>query len=544
MKKVLFISLFALVGACIGCSNARQDDSDDSNDSNEIYENLQNFKLKNLDDYQAIGVGSIKHSNAKRNKKALRGKEGENVETPVYISGRNSTPGRMESDEPFTLIGQLKNGSVENLSFVNEGTNLDFPISAYSVWGDFITFVPGNSSNEPPYSIDNSGVFHFDNSFILSKKTGKIYKTINFNFYETGGDKYWIDTCFKQADGSFLISCKDSLCKVYENEDGLNFKYLGNHDYNKLRIDKYGNAYVENGIITASDSKLHKFTTYLDGDASIFFDDVNKEIYARLNDRKSSYVFNENEEFVSTPACGVYEDYYYYDYPQKVNYNHPSTWEYVPLVKWLENYKEQISNYEELKENNFATLTREQFLDAYCFYQSQFGDSVYVSLLDNGDIVYGASYEQNNRLDGSGGICGYRTLYSRKDGVSFFFSNSITEYQALDQYAYLKKEISSKDEIYKIVNNAEVYNIIQRGNYLYSLNAESRLYKYSFEEDKSEELIFDEYNIKTMDIQNGQIVLTGTDDSFNEFEGCLDQNDQISFEKTKSSDVIVLTPIN
>lgn len=538
MKKALFISLLALVGACIGCSNTKQDNS------NEIYENLQNFKLKNLDDYQAIGVGSIKHSNTKRSKRALRDKEGENVETPVYILGRNSTSGHMESDEPFTLIGQLKNGSVENLSFVNEETNLDFPISAYSVWGDFITFVPGNSSNEPPYSIVDSGVFNTDNSFTLSKKTGKIYKAINF--YEISDDMSGVETCFKQADGSFLISYKSSLCKVYENEDGLNFKYLGNHDYNKLRIDKYGNAYVENGIITVSDSKLHKFTTYLDGDANIFFDDVNKEIYACLNDRKTTYVFNENGEFVSTPACGVYEGYYYYDYPQKVNYNHPSTWEYVVLEKWLENYKEQISNYEELKENNFATLTREQFLDAYCFYQSQFDDSekLYVSLLDNGDIVHGSSYQQNNRSDGSEGIYGYRTLYSREDGVSFVFSNSIAEYQALDQYAYLRKEISPKDEIYKIVDNAEVYNIIQRGNYLYSLNAENRLYKYSFEEDKSEELILDGYNIKTMDIQDGQIVLTGTDDSFNEFEGCLDQNDQISFEKTKSSDVIVLTPIN
>lgn len=539
MKKVLFISLFALVGACIGCSNANP---------NEIYENLQNFKLKNLDDYQAIGVGSIKHSNAKRSKKALRGKEGENVETPVYISGKSSTSGHMESDEPFTLIGQLKNGSVENLSFVNEKTSLGFPINAYCVWGDFITFVPGNSSNEPPYmvNIDDSGViaFNADNSFTLSKKTGKIYKTISLN--EIGDDMSGVETCFKQADGSFLISYKSSLCKVYENEDGLNFKYLGNHDYDKLRIDKYGNAYVENGIITASDSKLHKFTTYLDGDANIFFDDVNKEIYARLNDRKSSYVFNENGEFVSTPACGVYEDYYYYDYQRKVNYNDPSTWGYAVLEEWLEKNKDQISNYEELKENNFATLTREQFLDAYCFYQSQFDDSekLYVSLLDNGDIVHGSSNQQNNRLDGSKGIYGYRTLYSRENGVSFFFSNDIAEYQVLDQYAYLRKEISPKDEIYKIVNNAEVYNIIQRGNYLYSLNAKSRLYKYSFEEDKTEELILDGYNIKTMDIQDGQIVLTGTDDSFNEFEGCLDQNDQISFEKTKSSDVIVLTPIN
>ena len=539
MKKALFISLFALVGACIGCSNTKQDNS------NEIYENLQNFKLKNLDDYQAIGVGSIKHSNAKRSKKALRGKEGENIETPVYISGRNSTSGCMESDEAFTLIGQLKNGSVENLSFVNEKTSLDFPINAYCVWGDFITFVPGNSSNKPPYMlcIDNSYVFNTDNSFTLSKKTGKIYKTINF--YEIGDDMCGIETCFKQADGSFLISYKSSLCKVYEKEDGLNFKSLGNHDYNKLRIDKYGNAYVENGIITASDSKLHKFTTYLDGNANIFFDDVNKEIYARLNDGKTAYVFSENGEFVSAPACGEYDDYYYYDYPRKVNYNDPSTWGYAVLEEWLEKNKDQISNYEELKENNFATLTREQFLDAYCFNQSQYVDSekLYVSLLDNGDIVHGSSYQQNNRLDGVEGIYGYRTLYSRENGVSFFFSSDgIAEYQALDQYAYLRKNIS--DEIYKTVNNAEVYNIIQRGNYLYSLNAESRLYKYSFEEDKSEELILDGYNIKTMDIQNGQIVLTGTDDSFNEFEGCLDQNDQISFEKTKSSDVIVLTPIN
>lgn len=280
MKKALFISLFALVGACIGCSNTKQDNS------NEIYENLQNFKLKNLDDYQAIGVGSIKHSNTKRSKKALRGKEGENIETPVYISGKSSTSGYMLSDEPFTLIGQLKNGSVENLSFVNEGTSLDFPISAYSVWGDFITFIPGNSSDKAPYkvNIDNDPALFGGGSFTLSKKTGKIYKTIGF--YDLGGDMYGIETCFKQADGSLLISYKSSLCKVYENEDGLNFKYLGNHDYNKLRIDKYGNAYVENGIITASDSKLHKFTTYLDGNANIFFDNVNKEIYARLNDGK------------------------------------------------------------------------------------------------------------------------------------------------------------------------------------------------------------------------------------------------------------------
>lgn len=532
MKKVLFISLFALVGACIGCSNAKQ---------NEIHENLQNFKLKNLDDYQAIGVGSIKHSNAKRSKKALRGKEGETIETPVYISGRSSTPGHMKSDEPFTLIGQLKNGSVENLSFVNEGTSLDFPIQACSVWGDFITFIPGNSQNEPPYmvDIDASYVFNTDNSFTLSKKTGKIYKTINF--CELGDEMFGVETCFKQADGSFLISYKSSLCKVYENEDGLNFKYLGNHDYNKLRIDKYGNAYVENGIITASDSKLHKFTTYLDGNANIFFDNVNKEIYARLNDGKTAYVFSENGEFVSAPACGEYDDYIYYNYAQKANYNDPSTWSYNTLENWLENNKDKISNYEELKENNFATLTRKQFLDAYYFdFHYDF-----VSLLDNGDIVYGYSYQQNNRLDGTEGIYGYRTLYSRENGVSFFFSyDGIAEYQALDQYAYLRKEISPKDEIYKIVNNAEVYNIIQRGNYLYSLNTESRLYKYSFEENKSEELILDGYNIKTMDIQNGQIVLTGTDDSFNEFEGSLDQNDQISFEKTKSSDVIVLTPIN
>ena len=173
MKKALFISLLALVGACVGCSS--------NANPNEIYENLQNFKLKNLDDYQAIGVGSIKRSNAKKSKKALRGKKGENAETPVYISGRSSTPGYMISDEPFTLIGQLKNGSVENLSFVNEKTSLDFPIDAYCAWGDFITFVPvpGNSLGEPPYKVNtdsaDSITFNPAYSFTLSKKTGKIW---------------------------------------------------------------------------------------------------------------------------------------------------------------------------------------------------------------------------------------------------------------------------------------------------------------------------------------------------------------------------------
>ena len=46
-KKRIVITLFALIfGACVGCSN---EDSD-----RRIYSELQNYRLENVNDYQAL----------------------------------------------------------------------------------------------------------------------------------------------------------------------------------------------------------------------------------------------------------------------------------------------------------------------------------------------------------------------------------------------------------------------------------------------------------------------------------------------------------
>lgn len=72
-KKALIIPFLTFTAAaCIGCSNNGEEDY------SKIYSDLQNFKLDNLNDYQAIGVGSVNTSASKKGKKKLREEETDN----------------------------------------------------------------------------------------------------------------------------------------------------------------------------------------------------------------------------------------------------------------------------------------------------------------------------------------------------------------------------------------------------------------------------------------------------------------------------------
>lgn len=550
MKKTLIIPLLIFtVATCIGCSTSISDssmkkwESNNGSESGEVYVNLQKFKLKNLDDYQAIGVGSS--TNSEKRKKVLSKKEVQKSEKAISVDniGRQDQDKRYVSSKPFTLIGQLKDGEVEDLSF-SDGTDfLNIPISYYYNWGDFITFVVGNETEEAK---DGSKIYRltdfpwiftkcFDNSFTLSKKSGKIYKAVQFDDIDPRLSS--INKWVKEKDGSVIFVSNGNLLKAFENENGLNFKFLGNHDSKKLNIDRYGNILVENGIITSSDTKLHKFSSYLEGDATIKYDKANDEIFALSNDEKKFYYFNESDEFIETPTYGLYR-YEPGENCKNLSYNDCSTWSFWVLNKWLQDNKDNVENYDELTHNTFATITKEQFFDAYCYVF----DLKRASMLETGEIIY-SDPDLNGVFSNYGA---YPVLYAYPNDFSYrYCDNYFYKYQYLNQHTYLRNEIGPEDEIYKTISDSfQNMSPIKRGDYLYSLSSDMKVLKYSFQEDKTTELVFDEYDIKSMWVDDDKIVLKGTDDSFNEFEGYLDSNDQISFEQTKSSDVIVLTPIN
>lgn len=455
MKKTLIIPLLALgVGACIGCSN--QED---------LYKELQNFKLDNISDYQAIGIGSIEGSNSsKKSRKTLKreaSKQDQDDEKPVYLGGLGGCglllkKYKQESSQPFTLIGQLKNGEMERLSFTNQRHSLNVPIWDYLNWGDYISFTVGNDigireDQSKVYALCNTGWFQSPDqhsTYTLSLSTGKIYESFATN-------PGFLTDYAKAQDGStvFLFGADSGEAyRVYENEEGLNYKYLGKHQYE--RLDKYGNILVDNGIVSVTDSRLHKFESYLEGKVDISFDSINREIYAFSNEDGRTYFLNENGEFVEVSTCGMYAD-------QNLN----------------------------------RTAERTN---------------------DN---------------------C--RIIYENPNGV-FYTAGPFARYKRYDSHSYyvdLPQDVSEK--------LAHTRNSIKRGNNLYALESNNHIYKYSLEEETLKELTINEsFELKSMSIEDDEIVITGTDDSFNEFKGYLDQNDQISFEKTRSSDVVVLTPIN
>lgn len=532
MKKTLIIPLLALgAGACIGCSN--QED---------FYKELQNFRPDNISDYQAIGVGSMAEpSNGKKGKRFLREKTAEQQASNeravslgelAYLKNDEYE----ESAYPFSLIGQLNDGEIRKLSFFGKEHSLNVPIMEYFNWGDFITFVPGNDIG---IKEDQSKVYRLTkyrsilslvgDVFTLSLNTGNIYKSVPLERPSMGS----IVDCVKTKDGSTIFLFGDGAYKAYENEDGLNFKFLGEHRAEKL--DRYGNILVDNGIITVSDSKLHPFDSYLEGQARIVLDDISKEIFAFTDNENLTYYLNENGEFVQTSACGLYNEFLMKG-DVEINYKDQNTWDVSLLNSWLEENKEKINNYKELKENDLATLTKEQFLEAYrSMYKAK-----RISMLDNGNLVlcenpyYVPDYAQ--------------TIYDDQHGTFYALGKipllSLPRYQRLDAHSYLEKPLTDQDELQKFLADADLTDTIKRGNNLYSLSRRKHISKYSFEEDKTTEIVLETaFDIKTMECEDGQIILKGEDDSFNEFEGYLDLNDQISFEKTKSG-ILILTPIN
>lgn len=545
-KKRIVITLFALIfGACVGCSN---EDGD-----RRIYSELQNYRLENVNDYQALGVGSLGEPIQGKSKR--QAKNGNEMETAEYVSNHD-LDSQFTSPNKFTLIGKMNDGEIKNLSFSNGTVSLNVEISSYYEWGNFISFMPvkyneENSTYELYNSCDLLFCDYFRPFYTLSKKTGKIYKTepffkVNGAILPNPGSGFIIAT--DEGNICFAVSAiNDAVLKIYENEQGLNFKFLGDNHY-CMEIDNYGNVLLENGIITNSDSALHSFSSYLNGKPHVEFNHISGEIFAYLDDDygETTYVFDKNERFVEVESCGVLADYVTkYDIEDntrvQTNFNDKETWDISILNHWLESKKDEISNYEELKENHFSTITKKQFFDAYCYFYYRYNDRdvCRLSILEDGSSLMISEHycmSDNNEKHYNK----WKEVYTNSNGISF---NSSGSYKRLDQHTF----ISIYDETISMIQGSKAFRSmsIKRGGFIYSLNSDGTLYKYSFETRKAEKLAFEEkYFIKDMQIENGKIALTGTDSSFNEIKGYLDQNDQISFEQTKSNDVVILSPIN
>lgn len=105
------------------------------------------------------------------------------------------------------------------------------------------------------------------------------------------------------------------------------------------------------------------------------------------------------------------------------------------------------------------------------------------------------------------------------------------------------------DDINTTINNylaENVYSTIQRGSSVYWFDtSENVVRKLDMLNDKITNLNF-EYTVNGLDVENGLIKVIGVDNNLNEFEGYLEEDDSISFEKREipEYEVLEMYPIN
>lgn len=569
MKKQIFSILpLIVVGCLVGCTDNSPSSHQTGTGTNglggtsgteyiddNVYANLQNFKLDDKQNYVAIGAGSLADESYTVKNQTSFFKNAEKDEFGnAYVGIRDSSWSKdyygecLESENRFYLIGQLKNDEIQKLSFSGEKDSLNICIDRFCRAGNFISFCPmmDTTTEREKYAVStDQKAFFYD--YILSTKSGKIYSCA-----------YGWGTYFIKAlnDGSLIAYVDQSgesqrLFHVYEDDNGLNFQNLGSN-YEYFYVDKYNNIMIPTGIITSSDFKLHRNQTYFEEDAKFSYDPFLEVFYVIQNN--DYYVFNENGEFVSTDFVGDYVvnksyiknngtivTYKNGEYQEEkreneqINFNDKNTWDLCPLIQLAQQKIEADDDaeyYKNLYDDGFEETTKDIFLEAY---KSYWGDER-LKLLSDGCLFSTANVGLAGKdwVETGGYKVPYSTYYNRD---SIFYTNNGV-FEKTSEYGYLRKNANLKD----IFNEGFSGNII-RNNAAYVLK-NGNIYKYSFDDDSIQKLTFNDYDTKTMTVENKRIAITGTNDNFEEFKGYLDINDQISFKKINEESSFILNPIN
>ncbi len=332
MKKKRVILALASLFVLASCGQVNSSDQtgdggtslDDSNDKTSLdskstseksssFEEVKNvdlskFKLPNIEDYASIGYGNIK-TNDKYTKRS-RKDEKTTADNKAYSSKDLDPNYELESDTPFTLIGQMKDQSVETLSFEGEDERMNVTISAFQNLGDFIAFrILNRNHTYENYSLEKCVRLFSDDeygkdaslTYLLSKKTGKIYYVGNRNINGNETEALWMWWGWPTTNGKNIFVNGNTMegdatktLIISEVNDSLNIKAVGY--MNIQNCDCYGNIATDLGFVS-SDLKNHKLSSFFNGDdfKYVYAKGINK-FFAEYND--TLYLLNENCEFV------------------------------------------------------------------------------------------------------------------------------------------------------------------------------------------------------------------------------------------------------
>ncbi len=507
------------VSALYGCGNKGSD----------ALEDLRNFKLENISDYKAIGYGVMDESKSqtKGKKNSVDVKRKDDAEHGLGIAcerGGTYEQSYCRSSEPFFLIGQLDDGTIEKLNFKSDKKTASIQIWSYSKYGDFIFFAPFDNNNG--YNEDENGnrTYFCDARFlgglvdyyVLSLKSGKIYDPKGAGI----DDFYLYGIVEANDDGSLIAETKVvddyGYATISENETGLVIKSI---NYLPGSIDKYGNRLTQYGIVEAGDQTLRPFSSYFEQAQEVDYNWLNDVIFYRDKyNRGDSYVFGENGRFIKVNGAGKYDDYMRNSKGGKINVNDVNSFDSYSLGGW----RNAVKGYDYDKAYDLTNVSKEELLEYLPHLISDY--HYYWTVTDNGDVVYSQS------ATGSNG--GYE-VYSKPSRI--YTTSGI--YDIVSEYAYLRDTslISEKDWN---------WSLIFRGEGAYQLK-EGSIYKYAFVDDSVSKLDLDGCIITSLHVdEEKHITIEGMDKDYQKFNGYLDLNDKISLTKYSNSVDVVLTPIN
>lgn len=511
----------------VGCSELNSSGTGGANEQ-EIRDKLSNAKIENISSYSELGYVS-KSSESKNASDNKNDKKRSRVSRPNY----------MESASRWYLAG-LIGDEVTGLNTESGDSFWDIPIRTYHDLGAFIGFSPDYNKDEMHDWYDlqySSGCGILDYSeceYLLSKKSGKIYKTRD---YTNDGDGNWrgwdlsnliagknmfyafysYDSC--QNNGSNNGSC-DQYCYwacIEEENEQLVIKKSSMLEFigeDKLRsedccYDTYGNILIGD---TVYGYNQREFDSNLEGRLPYGYEPYTHTIYTYCND--SFYVlegleFKKYDNVIFGYGFGSSWNYYYYAESKdsenwKIGYNSEDWFDAHSLYYPYVNETGETIGY---NSRSYSAI----------------GD-FYIYTMEMPSI----EHEYNDYFLVGDDSCGF--------GV----------YKQLDKYTFLPIDFGD----YGKTNLSHIHSgSITREEFVYYINENYKFMKLNFINDDESEIDTGGYKIKEISKDSlGNIIVSGYDSSFQEFTGYLDENDTVTFTPTNKSnggyDVIYMSPIN
>lgn len=543
-KSILVSSLLCLTWSLAGCQIQY----------NDPYSYLKNCKFEDINNCSAIGYGHLNNDNNKKklDRKTIK-KSNDNVVAKKTNLRQSSET--IRSNLMFSLLGQI-NKNVEMVK-VTDGNNYNnIYVREFMDIGDFIAFDP----EDPAYlTHENYGintVFELKNNFntsffcryLLSKKTGKIYQIFN-------DEKKFDGMKPVVFNGKLLLREHDGIIyEVIEENETLKFypSKLGNLIYNDgytlLTLDEYDNILLNKSGFIDKNYEFHKYKNlnFYSKDCSLFFTD--NKLYHYSDNKKDMYVLNDDAKLVKTDT---YSKQLYYGTGLSYDSSKTNLTKEEYLDKVIEEYyginffsfAEFGSNYMRIYKDSYETYRYKGV--NFCYYKNDilFTLGAYVS---EDNVIF---EDGNTRWISCGGYP-HKYIYDYDKNIYIKDDYKYCRIQKNSYDGYYWLLVSEEyDDINLTINNylaENVYSTIQRGSSVYWFDtSENVVRKLDMLNDTITNLNF-EYTVNGLDVENGLIKVIGVDNNLNEFEGYLEEDDSISFEKREITEyeVLEMYPIN